>query len=163
MSFFSSDKAKRALENAVDDLCSQFGKFEVYWHKPKVGMKQIQNELDDINAQVAKLAELNLKADPSFTSQLAQLRTCSKEEMGQIKMSFELLNAELKVPDCTDDEEFLKLRLSDTLRGLIECTEQGMQSVPDINKKIKELVGDVDSLKRFAGLGMDVFLRQVFN
>lgn len=91
-----------------------------------------------------------MKADHSFTSQLAQLRTCSKEEMGQIKMSFELLNAELNVPDSTDDEEFLKLRLSDTLRGLIECTEQGMQSVPDINLKIKELVGDVDSLKRFA-------------
>lgn len=78
-------------------------------------------------------------------------------------MSFNVINAELQVPTDSSDCELLKLRLSDTLRGLIECTEQGLQSCPDVDKKIKALVSDVDKLKCLAAQGMEVFLNRVFN
>lgn len=65
VSYASTEKAKHAYENVVTDF-EEFGKFEVFWHKPKAGLKQ--ELIEDINSQIAKLEELNLKADPIFTS-----------------------------------------------------------------------------------------------
>lgn len=65
VSYVSADQAKNALENVLADV-REFGNFEVFWHKPKAGLKQ--ELIQDINSQIAKLEEFNLKADPSFTS-----------------------------------------------------------------------------------------------
>jgi RNA recognition motif-containing protein len=49
VSYVGADKAKNAFENAVTDM-EDFGKFEVFWHKPKAGLKQ--ELIEDINSQV---------------------------------------------------------------------------------------------------------------
>lgn len=46
ISYASAEKAKHAFENVVTDFV-EFGKFEVFWHKPKASLKQ--ELIEDIN------------------------------------------------------------------------------------------------------------------
>lgn len=73
--FMNPEHARAAFERIQQEEEETLGsKVKLFWHKPKADLK---NQLiQDINSQVAKLEELNLKADPSFASQLTQLKLC---------------------------------------------------------------------------------------
>ena len=111
--------------------------------------------IKDIDSQIAKLEELNLKADLQFTSQLKQLKHCGKSEMAELKMGFDLVKADLQLSASESHEvELQKLLLTENLRGLLE----NVNGQGDIDVKIKSLLSDIGNLQAAADEGFDKFM-----
>jgi len=77
------------------------------------------------------------------------LKNCDKADIAELKMSFNLIKADLQL-DATEphEVELQKLMLSENLRGLIECVslKDGLIGAADIDVKIKNLVNDIGLL-----------------
>lgn len=64
VNFSSGAHAKKCFDQVNQD--PQLTTATVFWHKPKASQKEAL--INDIDAQMAKLTELNLKADLQFTT-----------------------------------------------------------------------------------------------
>lgn len=136
--------AKSAFETVKKE---ELENCEVFWHKNKANLKN--QLLSDIQAQVKKLEEFNLVADPSFSTKLKQLDNFDSDEIAELKMSFNLIKADLQLKHTEPHESNLqKLMLNENLRGLIECvtSKESLLDPQDLDKRIKALMSDMGQL-----------------
>lgn len=139
----------------------------MFWHKTKTSVNSSQkNELiKDINSQVKKLEQLNLKADPQFEQQLHRLKNCDKDDLEELKMSFNLIKADLQLSVSEPHEiELQKVMLQENLKGLIECVNaKDEYTASDIDFRVSDLVKNMGELKLAADQGFTHFIDKVLN